>query len=675
MNNHEFIFLTPYESSVIDLMQDRNNHRLLIDHWFSKKEIPFNYSYWFKFYLLSQKTRNVFLYELSDEDFLYLLTRLNKFYKFDVHDDGIYMYHLYRHVFLEAFRIFDENGLKWIIVHKSLKILLRNHHIASENQKKMLWWIAVNYFHETFYYLNDNIHYFYDSIAHFKQLDFSLKEWLSFFKREAKMLKSQDLLDLRHNKFIHKNNQNKYIFYHAFAYLAESYLNKYGMKSLPKLKKRLEHFCLLLGVKDYNLQEIFVFVMKNKSLTDCVYFKSLNDLDVFLKEIYGFSLNELDNNDFNFNKNTDYLVQSLPHLFFENDTLFNIKKFSDWIKVYGRLCVHSLRWHPAYKHSFDKDLYYKKYVCRFLEGKGNFVLFLAFHYLCYFEPDDFFNESNPYCLDKESVKEFIKKYLFVNDSYDINNYDIESKKSFFKLFFEDFDEEIQMMIKNIQNNNAREILIAYYYADKDDVFIEKNLANNHNLFTYEECFSKKYHPTMAKCFFEKIEQNKEFHKLFEKHLFKYKEYQKDFLDYFSRWDATSFGFEYESSNSNILDWILQFNTSYNDLNFNFCDDDNRKKTEVLAKLFDFNEENIKLFKEYMFDGYITLHRKTNDFLDIKRKYHFLPHLWVAMKFDEVNKPFPEFDVIENYIIEQLKHPIELNYDAYLLKEELLLIED
>lgn len=630
------IFLTPYEKSVIDLMQDKDNHYLLVDELFQNKpfsidfnnKVHKNFHVWFDFYLFSEQMKCFFIAELSDDAFIYLFKRLNK-----KGSNGFMEVCL-----MDDFLAYDEwyTKIKNLVSSKALQILLYNDNL-NDAERKLLWRVFFTY------------------KMRLKEIEFPLKRILFTFKKDAQII--NEVLDV---VFLYQNRHIRYYF-EFFEILFE----RNGMGVYPKIRKHFYEFLSKQGKTEAEQKEILKDVLKNfwdGKLNEMPYIKSGRDLDDLLKDLCGLSLKEMSSPNLIID-NADALsklvaeekdvLDLLPNIFFKR--VDKLSSSLDLMKEYAGFYLNLMKYFSSEFNEEEKSEYEKMFSNWDFNCYSNSDVFLlVFHYVCYLMPDETFNENNPYCVNKELFKNFLKTGFF--------KYSLVEHKKIYSLFFDDADKLLKEAIdEKIKNNNidGLEYLFAFYFEDKTENEISQYLkiieSNCKNFSSFVAQFlSNRYSSALGNYYLNKIDNKQEKFNLFYSLPFEF------FL-----YDEFTQQLKEKTHILSCLSPIALLKTKISSYKDGFL---SQYRECVVAKYAFFSNE--------IFDS--LFQNKENVFIDflnqcqsIGREYSWKQHFYVAMNFQSFNQEDKfNFNEHEKYMIEKLSKPIKLDYNFYFLKKEM-----
>lgn len=479
-----FKLLTPFEKSVFDLMENQDNHRILIDGLFDLKLKHYNkeidednqsdfFMKQFQFFLLSKYGQICFLKKLSNDDFLYFLKKLNLFVDFYHSKEKHHLLSLFcLHLSYEEqnYNLFDNKENLFVISFFSLKAfnILTNQSDLSDLERKLLWLV---------FSFCENISY--------HDFPCSLSSFLLILKRDKNLIK--DVIPLFKNK---KSDAIRDVFVeNILIHFLKDYLCKHGVHSFDKIKAKIIKWLTRLDFYKITKAEIFFYkditeiLLSRFSLVEMSFIQEPNDLNVFLQNEYhqNISLLDLQTNknlpsSFLYKNQNRYGYTALPHIFLRKESALRM----DFVDVYAKIYLNWVQnKYPNIHDRSDKFIYHFAMDNIILESKI-FDLFIAFHYRCYHQEDDVFNQDNPYCFDKNrllySLKNTLKETesaIMVLNEKDKNK--LKNLKETFAFFIDDIDDFLYDFVqKSFPNGLSVNACFRLYICDKDKKWLENN---------------------------------------------------------------------------------------------------------------------------------------------------------------------------------------------------------
>lgn len=706
LNDVSLMILTPYEISIIELMKDKNNHRILIDNLFhfkkkenaGKNDKLFHLNHWMDFKLLTNEMKIFFLNELNDDDFLYLLKRISK-YAYYKNEEGCYFI-IYDFFHTESYSLME---YFYIFFAKSIKILTRNH--LSDFEKKLLWFSAISAYKRFYFKINDERFLSALSLKSFltilKRDIHLIKELFEVYFQESNRLENQKTNHLQRLELTYANCLS-FLFKQFFS----EYLNKYGAYYFPKLKRKVILFLIGMGYETKQAINLFCSIFIDfyecdiHSANDidsykCLgkdYIKTTDDFDFILKEISAyFNLSQLAKSediyytnkylkDLKLNQAKDfinYFPKMTPSYIL--NTLKNKLPLNS-MKTYALIYLNLMKYlFPNIQNDEQQQEEYKRHI---FDSNRSTILayqsaFFNFHYFCYKQKDDVFNRNNPFCFNKEELKEYFLS-CFHNEYVAI----LIELKALYSLFFNDIDKVILSHIKNDKSLIDKRNLMYLYLCDKktniynkykEMIFLKENVHNIDEYFIvlYHEYLyeNKKYNSFLGQIAIDKLrETGIDFDRFKFFDLLTHDEFKKEM-------DNLIEGKEDEIiEKMNIFKIIFySVKTSYNQHMYHYD-----SSFEIIHKLTFFKNLKKHLFYHaHIFNDVKIKEKILKDLYEFNDNFHEIIgiHFYVAMNLQDLNHEDKfKFNEHDNYMIDKLSKPIELNKHLFLLKQEIPQIE-
>lgn len=678
---------TVFEKSILQLLEDKTNHRLLIDDLFDFS----NGKESFRFLLLSDYGKFCFLNELSDDDFLYVMKKFNKMILLKKDNEFVHVNFLFDTSFLfkkmktalgyKKEIIMENNEILSFMSFKSLQILIKRKDLTTYERE--ILWVT---------YLCGKVRY--DNLS-----QFSISSYLFLLKRDRHLISNLFQKIKQINEISYQGEITIEMTYDYFIeniienFLSDfvlSYLKKHGVHHFDKVEnnisKWLERFITNDIWHDSQTAE-YVFNRIKKDIAsllsnDLPFLKNEDDLKMFLKDsiVPSSPLNLLTK--FHFTEIFSNIP--LPKLYFDENNL-------DLIYAYARLYLNIAEfYHP--KLTNDEYSYsYIQYLNNIKINSKMIYPFLAFHYLCVYQPDDVFNQSNPYFLSESHFTRQIKSNIcFLSISHFVNQFDsfiFDDKLSYtLKIksheainikkmisMFIDIDvlliEQIEHLtsgkvIKNWFNKyDCIHFLSMFYFCDKTKEKIDKKYRLLNLIF--EDCadcnllilinfFHQECLPLTIKLF-EKIMTNQ------------YKNIDaQSILSFVALWlhvDEIRHIFEqnihqFLKTNDKVyFNQMIYLLREANDIDLMYhCSEQTKKNISLLIDILNLDDKENKLL---LFKQFYEIHNPKG-----KKEYQIDKlQFWLHFKLNEVceelNKSF-NLNEKDFMILETLKKPIEIN---------------